>query len=242
MLEVAILLPLLLAFIGFVFWMATTLNAQASLSSAMVNALRLAATRGTLIRPTEPGGTTSEGTIDPDYLWGSGTPPPIFYSNLDAADPGPITESDAGDNLNQMVGSAYQDESMVAAPREYQYAAIYLNQALKLSLGGTMIFPCRPPALDVPVSSLPPGCVSCRFVDPFPYLGEDPQPFPGFDTTPDANISDDPSTSLFLLQCRYVTADVLSRLFRGLLGFVGVEPSQLVIERSHFVRVGFKPN
>jgi hypothetical protein len=241
MLEVAILLPLLLAFIGFVFWMATTLNAQASLSSAMVNALRLAATRGTLIRPTEPGGTTSEGTIAPGDLWESGTPPPLFYSNLDAADPGPITEADAAGYLNQMVSAAYQGEDMLnTAPREYQYAAIYLNQALKLSLGGTMIFPCAPPP--TPVSDLQPGCVSCRFIDPFPYLAADPPPFPSLDSTPDATDSEAPSRALFLLQCRYVTADVLSRLFRGLLGFVGVEPAQLVIERSHFVRVGFKPN
>jgi hypothetical protein len=160
--ELALGLPLFLGTILFIVWLAISVNAHASLDLAVKNAVRAGLTRGILrdqdqigfIESANPGNRG-----DPSFN-------KMMNYNSGKSDSDAIAYYNEHTFLNQYL-SVYNtnNRSIETAYPEYIYTLIYLNEALKGSLGGNVKFPCNPG----PDATNNPGtaeCVECQFLDP----------------------------------------------------------------------------
>lgn len=178
LLETALFLPLLLLIIFITIWLGVILNARASLSAGMSDALRSAATRGDdrlmgqdlleVVKKFREAPNSSEALARlAPYLSAPPARDPLEYLNRCFAI------------------EVFPDTEISKLPPQYIYVLIYLSEALKLSLGPAARFPCwAGPETGAPSACTEaprgPGCVSCRLMNPdtldFQRAGGPPPP------------------------------------------------------------------
>lgn len=173
--EVAVTMPLFLALIFFLIWIAVTANARQSLTSAVENAVRLGGTRGKAEVFQAVEGDRYVGAIPGIDAWHAGQGASARVKEL-------LLSSDREDMAlyNSPVkkiyggGSAFED-----LPAHYSYAVVYANEAMRLSVGEELRYPCIPDETDDLTEGQ--GCLFCYPVNPItldssPYSGaEDAQ-------------------------------------------------------------------
>ena len=202
LIETAIFLPVVLLAIFIVIGVAVMLNARRSLSSALVESVRLANTRGNvalvgqiLIQPVS------------NYVRGGG------FNFIESYISSPtLPSTDAEEFLNRCFGSVY-GLPLEQLPTQYIYTLIYMNKALQESIGGTLRFPCRVPGGTNPGGSCQaappptPGCVACYLLNP---------------TTLDlTTVSTPPDPNVIALRCEYTPAGLFMQTITGFLSLIG---------------------
>ena len=151
--ELALTLPIFLAGLLFFIWLGISFNATNSLKSAVPRAIRLAATRG------------------PDDLLGTRIIGDVHAWRADQNDEGRMPTLLSLPSEHWGTALKRYDESVAAVfgsswtlrdlPPEYTYALIYVNEAMRQSVGATLRFPCD---ADDPVDGA--GCLECEFLNP----------------------------------------------------------------------------
>lgn len=149
--EVALTLPIFLAFILFFTWMGMVWGARSSLTSAMGNGVRLAVTRGN------------------EELMGK-----QVYPEIQNRDVSHLEKLLVSPDLREAGALSYYDEKLfgfpvtddVNVPPEYLYALAYTLQAMSQSEGGQVRYPCDPNGNGADSGA---GCVSCGFIDTAPF-------------------------------------------------------------------------
>ncbi len=166
LLEAAIGLPIALVFVLFMIWVGVYLNAKTALTSGMGRALRLAATRSD---PNFSGGHSIQ-VLD-EWLDGVAVSDPEKLKRLLSNG----TDWDfAQAYYNQITirEIATSGEQIGDLSKKYAYALVYLNEALRQSVGNSVRFPCDPKDEDLPGSYSErqhgSGCLGCKFLDPEP--------------------------------------------------------------------------
>lgn len=166
LIQLAIGLPIFLFLILFVVWLGTYLNAKVSIQAALKAATRAGVTRGLM--------STWDDlyTVDGIKQWSSGSPPQniqnmLAYGSVKGT---PITFDDALKFYKEVtITPVYGERDLWKMPPEFKYTLIYLNESLRLSLGGQVKFPCRSLS-GYPTGILPeelePGCIQCTFLHP----------------------------------------------------------------------------
>lgn len=183
--EFVVLLPLFLFTLLFLIWFGATIHAKTSLASAVTNGLRLASTRG---RGDVIGQYYSD-SVDSHFV---GIIPNLdaAHASIDARDgstiPGaPLDARALGllshgmdgnaeetmDDLNTATADVFAGYKLFDIPfPEYSYAIAYASQAMRMSVGSKLRFPCDPHKEDGE------GCLLCRPVNP---ITMDDTPFAG---------------------------------------------------------------
>lgn len=197
MVETAILLPLILIAIFIAIGLAVVANGRSALSSGMTEGLRLAATRG-----------------DNSLMGGEDIIAPVrsYISSLDLSElkllisSGQIEEADYALFLNRCFGSIHDTTSLKTLPAQYIYTLIYINQALRQSIGPSLRFPCVPPGGSPPPgggdcpTARDAGCVSCYLINP---------------TSLDFTPSDTADPNTYAIRCEYSPSNIfLDPIFR----------------------------
>lgn len=151
--ELAMTLPIFLMGILFFTWLGISFNATNSLKSAVSRAIRLAATRG------------------PDDLLGAEVISDVHNWRKDEDDVGrmPVLLSspakhwgDALTHYDAAVAAVFGSSwTLRDLPPEYTYALVYVNEAMRQSVGATLRFPCD---ANDPVNGA--GCLNCEFLNP----------------------------------------------------------------------------
>ena len=200
--ETAIFLPVVLLAIFIVIGVAVMLNARRSLSSALVESVRLANTRGNVA-------LVGQSLIQPVSNYVSGG---SFNSIASYISSPTLQSTEAEGFLNGCFGSVYE-LPLRQLPTQYIYTLIYMNKALQESIGGTLRFPCRVQGGTNPGGSCQaappptPGCVACYLLNPTTL-----------DLTP---VSTPPDPNVIALRCEYTPASLFMRSITGLLSLIG---------------------
>jgi hypothetical protein len=227
MIEAAIFLPLLFVAIFIVIGISVMANARMSLGSAMTEAARLAATRGDIesmgaIQLIEPVG---------DYYSPGGS-----FDDISALiTSGGVNVNDAESFFNRCLPFVYNSISQLEdLPPQLVYTMVYINQALRQSIGSSLKFPCVPPGGAPPSPSQSNcatnpgnpsanrGCVGCYLLHPelLNYV----------------SISAAPNPRRFAIRCEYSPSNVfLDPILRGLAlltGSGGSSAAGIVITRD----------
>lgn len=177
LIDAMLTIPILLAVVFFATWFGSTLNAKVSLASALGNGIRLGLTRGDIARAgsalipdldnaasslipcNDIKGNPARGwlvqNIPDDQIAavfggtssGGGNPPDLIFTMHQ-----PIEGSDPYECITQL-------------PVQYMYTLAYVKEALVMSLGSNIKFPCRRDDTSA-------GCVRCHFINPI-TLGDD---------------------------------------------------------------------
>lgn len=159
MLQAAIGMPLFLIIILFLVWLGTTLNARVSLETSLRSALRLATTRGILASTDDIRMMPSLEELLTGATSGDSRRAEKLMNSTDSSFLQALSYVNAT-TVRPIFGSSASLENL---PREYAYALVYLNQALKTSIGNANFkFPCN--ASDPTKSD--PGCLQCVFLHP----------------------------------------------------------------------------
>lgn len=158
LIETAIGLPLFLAAVLIVVWLALTYNAESALSSAVGNAVRLAVTRGNrILMGFDP--QSAEGLIDPlEAFHLSGVWTPEVKRLLASGD----RQDDAAAVYDAWAAEVF-GVGLNQLPPQYLYALAYTNQYMRAGVGAGVRFPCDP-GLEPPRGGA--GCMACRFINP----------------------------------------------------------------------------
>ncbi|MFM1847891.1 MAG: hypothetical protein RL417_1365 [Pseudomonadota bacterium] len=207
--------------------LAVIANGKASLGSAMTEGLRLAATRGDL---TLMG---NQAMIAPVTAFISGSD--LTASGLSALlVSGDVPEDEAKLFLNQCVPTVYGIDSLAQLPPPILYTLIYINQALRQSIGSSLRFPCVPPGGDPPPNSSNcpttgsvPGCAACYLINPqqlnYTAVGSPPSP------------------NFFAIRCEYSPSNIfLDPIMKGLALLTGISGGNapgIVISRDRVFEV-----
>lgn len=223
MLETAIILPLVLVAIFIAIGLAAIANGRSALSSAMTEAMRLAATRG-----------------DSDLMGGKQMVLPVkrfldaneFEDLASLISSGDVKFEDLKTFANECFGKVYGTQSLKELPASYIYALVYIHQALRQSIGPSLSFPCIPPGGSSPGGGCPavssPGCVGCYLINP-----------DTLDFTP-VN-SSDPDPNRYAIRCEYSPSSVflnpIYRIFSVFSGNGTSGGSGLVIKRDRLFEV-----
>jgi hypothetical protein len=200
--ETAIFLPVVLLAIFIVIGVAVMLNARRSLSSALVESVRLANTRGNVA-------LVGQSLIQPVSNYVSGG---SFNSIASYISSPTLQSAEAEGFLNGCFGSVY-GRPLSQLPTQYIYTLIYMNKALQESIGGTLRFPCRVQGGTNPGGSCQaappptPGCVACYLLNPTTL-----------DLTP---VLTPPDPNVIALRCEYTPASLFMRSITGLLSLIG---------------------
>ena|GEM_PF-4386367 len=156
--ETVIILPLVLVVLLILLWFGVMQNAKASLTQAVNNAVRLALTRSVLTTQASP----ILGTVD---AWHNGESDDQSVNNILFSYPPDPNDPLAA--LNQKVAEMFDEsgngQELKDLPLTYAYSMAYLNQALQLSIGPSVRFPCEP--IDA-AGVVREGCVNCSFLRP----------------------------------------------------------------------------
>ncbi len=222
MLETAIILPLVLVAIFIAIGLAAIANGRSALSSAMTEAMRLAATRG-----------------DMDLMGGEQMVIPVKRyldtNELEELMPllasGDVKFEDLKTFANECFGRVHSTQSLKQLPIQYIYSLVYIHQALRQSIGPSLNFPCNPPGGTPPSSicsaATRPGCVSCYLINP--------------DTFDFTLISSDPDPNRYAIRCEYspssVFLDPIYRIFSLFSGNGASGGGGLVIKRDRLFEV-----
>lgn len=180
MLETAVLLPLLVLGIFFFIWLGTVMHAKSSLDAAVARAVRLACTRGVsevagmevIQRVQDWQRSGDDSGIEPLLKNGD------FSNWLEWYD----------DRSNQIFSGV---SNLISMPSEYIYALVYVNEAMKQSVGAGVRYPCDPEDL---VNGG--GCLGCSFLNPDTLES-------GFPSEDPAQWAGPPPRRSIGLECRY---------------------------------------
>lgn len=177
--ETAILLPIWFGALFFVMWMAYMSAARQSLVAATQRAVELAITRANVDewgKLVATGNSPSDKQIIEDVRNFSVVrlsslmlrSPPKRSTTLTLSNYNP-TDTGTGwcnKNATDAEGQTYPGcTALNQANPVYIYALIYMNEAMRLSMGSSVYYPCNP-AGDAPNDG--PGCLSCTIAAPVP--------------------------------------------------------------------------
>lgn len=199
MVEVALLFPFFLAGLLLFIWIGVRFNARASLSAAISNAARLASTRGARTEADEK--LVGEDLISVIDSWKSGTGSSDFEKLMKSPD---IDYNTAMDFYDAYSVKIFGGETLDALPVTYTYTLAYINEALRMSLGGYVRYPCDPEDDGDPQDGA--GCVGCTFLHP-EYLN-------------DAEFSGDPPERVIAIECKYQPSNSLLAPLQALIGII----------------------
>ena len=173
LIETIIVLPLFLILVFFFIWLGSALNAKAALTSAVGQAVRLAITRGNEFTiPTPLFAVVDEWQNSTEVI-----PPSALTEVLcHGIEPDKCITIYQQCTYGRLFGIANVPGGIRQVPREYLYAMIYLNEAMRQSLGGMVKFPCKPDTSSVglcpadiydAIADAPSGegCMLCIFLD-----------------------------------------------------------------------------
>lgn len=167
MIEAAILLPLILVVIFIAIGLSVLANGRSALTTGMTSALRLATTRGDRALM---GNVALLGPVE-TYFVSAGNDLSPLQTYVTSGDIDPL---DTRAFLNRCFGEIYGTNRLKDLPRQYQYLLVYLNQALRESIGPSLRFPCVPPGgappsnytARCPTNAQNSGCVACYLLNP----------------------------------------------------------------------------
>lgn len=150
LLETVFMFPIVLVSLLMMIWAALTVHAQISLSSAMINGLRLAATRGVV----ERAGSLLIPDLE-DFVVGTETE---AIKGLLMSDP----EGDWEEAKAIYDGWAQENFSLDfnKLPLEWIQAVIYVQESMRISVGRSVKYPCDPNA----AGSAGVDCLLCQIV------------------------------------------------------------------------------
>jgi hypothetical protein len=224
MIETAIILPLVLVAIFVAIGLAAIANGRSALSSAMTEAIRLAATRG------DQALMGGEQMISPVESYRSGDDLSILKPLLSS---GEVKDEDFKLFLNDCFGRIHGTTSLKELPPQYIYSLVFINQALQQSIGPSLKFPCIPPGGSPPGAGgacpieRSAGCVSCYLINP--------------DTFDFTAASADPDPNRYAIRCEYspssVFLDPIYRIFSVFSSNGASGGAALVIKRDRLFEI-----
>lgn len=156
--ELVLVLPFLLALMFMFIWLAIYIQSQISFTSAVNNGVRLAVTRG---NAQLMGFSTGQGIIpslESSDIW-SNESEPLFCHRIETLPCKEFYNSWSARNFNGL--------SFTQLSKDAVYAVAYVNEAVRLSVGDSVRFPCNPngtPATDGQEEDDGQGCLSCEVV------------------------------------------------------------------------------
>ena len=213
MVETAIVLPLVLLGIFFFIWLGTVMHAKSSLDAAVTRAVRLACTRGV----KEVAGLE---IIERIQNWQGGA----ALSTVEML----LKNGDIPNWMDWYTATSTQFNfvsGLDGLPSEYIYALVYVNEAMKKSIGSSIRYPCDPEDL-----SSGSGCLGCVFLNPddLTSLYDSPGPW-GIDA-PRRKIG---------IECRFQPAHAFLKPLVSLIGFLtgGLADPLIVLKKKAIVDV-----
>lgn len=231
LLEIALALPFTLLGLFFLIWVGLTIHAKTSLDAAVTRALRLASTRGV----DELLGVE---VISDVQRWNDGVAttrlPQLLSRN--------VNWSEAQDYYKKLllnVFAVYDDEGqpkeiegLYNMPPEYIYALVYINEAMRQSIGEQIRYPCDPSNLEEGQ-----GCMACSFLNPSTDQEHGMQP--GFDAAHifrAAGTSVPPPRRRIGVECRFQPSHILLSPIVALLRIIAGQASMplIVLRRRMF--------
>jgi len=208
MIETAIFMPLVLLGILFFIWLGVTFNARTSLEAAVPRSIMLAITRGV----NERVGTD----IIQDVQRWHDDPADVTDRLGKFLAKDVLFDPDALNYYQQHSTTVFDNRALNEMPQEYIYAQLYVNEAMKQSVGSVVKYPCAGQ----------PGCLNCAFLNP---------------TTLDTitPYGDEPPRRKLGLECSYqlssVLLDPIFSLLRLILGDAAIGP--MIIRQRQFMDV-----
>jgi hypothetical protein len=198
--EIVISIPIFLLSVFVIMWAGFTYNSKTAFVSAVNNGVRLAVTRGQseLMRVVVIEDISSwDGTcVEADDF-----PAPLVQYFVNGQDGDELCqayqallggEPTMSDNPINILALNFED-----APDSYLFALIYVQEALKLSLGASAVrYPCNPDDMDDGA-----GCLRCVFEDIFEPAYLNPEKM--------------------VLHCKYQPDSILIRPIQTLLSLIG---------------------
>lgn len=172
-LEVVILLPLFLGAIFFIIYLAFIINAKKSIVSAVENGVRLAGTRGksalysgdVISTPVRPVATGAIKAIDMWHLLdaGLGAREQLLVNTGLEADPA-VNLATYSQYVSEIFGAEMDRHTLQDLPPYYSYAIAYTVQAMRMTFGDGIRYPCDP--ADPENGD---NCLLCRPVNPVTF-------------------------------------------------------------------------
>lgn len=163
-LEIAISIPLFLAIIFFVIWIAVTTHARNSLHASVANAVRMAYTRGDAQRVGKnPGNLLSK--VQGSMTGGFSTPHHDIVPMLRKGVEGPVFSPEGWyrKSWTDAFGTVVDYYGFLVLPPKYIMAVMYAHEGLGQRTGGKLKYPCDPRG-DGPNDG--PGCLQCANINP----------------------------------------------------------------------------
>lgn len=222
--ELALSLPIFLLLVYIIIFVGVMLNAKASLGNAMGTGLRLAATRGNdfaigqeilpILSEWHRTGSLSNPELDLLYQ--------VLFANVSHGSPPEYLNRYKacllGDTFPQ---ASAQINNLNDLPAPYLYTLVYLNEALRKSIGNQVKMPCRAdgaaPICDSGSWNYQisdddgPGCVSCQLLNP-----DDPSGGGQYSGT-------EFPLSRMAVECAYEPDNLITRPIVGLFRLLGMD-------------------
>lgn len=207
MIEVAMLFPLFLVGLLFFIWLGVMFNARSSLSAAVSNAVRLATTRGADNQAGEK--IVGQDLISAIDAWHQNGSTSQTFEELMASPE--INISDALYFYDSKSSAIFDDRTLRELPVTYAYTLAYVNEALRMSLGGYVRYPCDPEDISDTDPDDGAGCVGCVFLHP-DYLNDAMYEHNGQRLDPPARV--------IALECKYQPVSRLLAPIQSLLTMI----------------------
>lgn len=215
MIEFLMFFPVFLLGLFIMIWLGVAMNARGALSSAVDNGVRLAATRsngqlyGKVQVSSDPAISSRRvGSIPQIDNWIASDGGTLDRSGLIVSDGNQLSKYD--DKLPTIFHdpSVAEYDTLSKLPAAYTYAIVYIVQAMRMSTGESLRYPCDPHEAGGD------NCLLCRPVNPVTFTDTDP--FSPRTGTSDVSIL----TRRFAIRCDFKPAPYLLKPILKLLGLM----------------------